>query len=53
MTVLTIKQLSDEYYLSSDFNMLADKTKADYQYFLSVMLDTSVDGKKLSSTKLP
>jgi len=50
---MNIKTLTDEYYLSSDFNMLADKTKADYQYFLSVMLDTSVDGKKLSSTKLP
>jgi len=48
----TVQGLADEYLLSSDFNMLAEKTKADYQYFLSVMLDTSVDGKKLSSTKL-
>lgn len=53
MKTPTIEELLQEYYLSSDFNMLADKTKADYQYFLSVMLDTSVDGKKLSSTKLP
>jgi len=51
--IKNVTNLADEYYLSSDFNMLADKTKADYQYFLSVMLDTSVDGKKLSSTKLP
>ena len=50
---MQLKNLADEYYLSSDFSMLADKTKADYQYFLGVMLDTSVDGKKLSSTKLP
>jgi len=52
MTILTVKKLIDEYYLSSDFNMLADKTKVDYKYFLGVMLDTSVDTKKLSTTKL-
>ena len=46
MTILTVKKLIDEYYLSSDFNMLADKTKVDYKYFLGVMLDTSVDTKK-------
>ena len=48
----TIENLVDEYYLSSDFNMLADKTKVDYKYFLGVLLGTSVDSKKLSTTKL-
>ena len=50
--VKSITNLVDEYYLSSDFNMLADKTKVDYQYFLGVMLGTSVDTKKLSATQL-
>ena len=35
----TVQQLVDKYYTSNDFNMLRDRTKKDYQYFLSVMLD--------------
>ena len=50
--IKSLTNLVDDYYLSSDFNMLADKTKVDYKYFLGVMLDTSVDTKKLSTTKL-
>ena len=50
--IKSLTDLTNEYYLSSDFNMLADKTKVDYQYFLGVMLGTSVDTKKLSATQL-
>ena len=35
----TVQQLVDKYYTSNDFNMLRDRTKKDYQYFLSIMLD--------------
>ena len=35
----TVKHLVDKYYTSNDFKMLRDRTKKDYQYFLSVMLD--------------
>ena len=35
----TVKHLVDKYYNSNDFKMLRDRTKKDYQYFLSVMLD--------------
>ena len=35
----TVQQLVDKYYNSNDFKMLRDRTKKDYQYFLSVMLD--------------
>jgi len=35
----TVKQLVDKYYNSNDFKMLRSRTKKDYQYFLSVMLD--------------
>jgi integrase len=44
----TVQGLVDEYLLSSDFNMLSDKSKLDYQYFLNVMLDTKVDSKEMS-----
>ena len=48
----TVQGLSDEYLLSSDFNMLADKSKQDYQYFINVLLGTKLDGKTLSITYL-
>ena len=38
---MTINDIIEKYYLSSDFNMLADKTKADYRYFLSILSDTN------------
>ena len=44
---MTINDIIEKYYISSDFNMLADKTKADYRYFLSILSDTKVDTKKL------
>ena len=44
----TVQGLVDEYLLSSDFNMLSDKSKLDYQYFLNVMLETKVDSKEMS-----
>ena len=48
----TVLGLSQEYLISSDFNMLAEKSKQDYQYFIKNMLDTNVDGKALSRTYL-
>ena len=47
----TVQQLVDKYYTSNDFNMLRDRTKKDYQYFLGVMCDSFGDGNfdKLSS----
>jgi len=39
----TLSMLMDVYYKSSDFNMLKHKTKVDYQYFLSVLLESLGD----------
>jgi len=56
---MTHKQLTDlveDYYSSYDFKNLRDETKKQYKYFLGVMLDTEINGNKLSSldfTKLP
>jgi integrase len=44
MSRLTIEQLIDKYFLSSDYKQLADKTKATYKYSISVLCDTNVDG---------
>ncbi|ADW08400.1 phage integrase [Puniceispirillum phage HMO-2011] len=41
----TVGDLVQKYYTSNDFNMLRDRSKKDYQYFLSVMLDTFGDVK--------
>ena len=52
---MNLKELSEKYYLSSDFSSLADKTKVDYQYCCSRLLDTKVDGNlmaKMCLTKL-
>mgnify|MGYP003127959026 FL=1 len=38
-----LSSLVDEYYLSFDFNSLRKETKAQYQYFLGVLLDTKID----------
>ena len=35
----TVKHLVDKYYNSNDFKMLRSRTKKDYKYFLSIMLD--------------
>ena len=47
----TVQQLVDKYYTSNDYNMLRDKSKKDYQYFLTVMCDSfgDVDFDKLTS----
>ena len=47
----TVKHLVDKYYNSNDFKMLRSRTKKDYQYFLSVMLDDfgSVNFRELTS----
>ena len=45
---MNLKELSEKYYLSSDFNSLADKTKVDYQYCCSRLLDTKVDGNLMA-----
>ena len=47
----TVQQLVDKYYTSNDYNMLRDRTKKDYQYFLGVMCDSfgDVNFDKLSS----
>jgi hypothetical protein len=40
---MNINNLVDKYYLSNDFNMLAIKTKVDYQYCSGILLATKVD----------
>ena len=45
---MNLKELSKKYYLSSDFSSLADKTKVDYQYCCSRLLDTKVDGNLMA-----
>ena len=42
-----IKDLVQEYYKSSDYNVLRDKSKVDYKNFMNVMLTTKVDNKEL------
>ena len=49
---MQVKNLVDKYYLSSDFNMLTDKTKVDYSNCLSVMLNTKLDDKFIYTTKV-
>ena len=35
----TVDDLIQKYLVSNDFNMLRDKSKKDYRYFLGIMLD--------------
>ena len=51
MGYLTLKNLIKEYYLSFEFKSLRDETKQQYQYFLSVLLDTMLpdQDKKLGN----
>ena len=49
---MNINKLVDTYYLSSDFNMLTDKTKADYSNCLAIMLGTKVDNKSVCTTNV-
>tara|TARA_S200002703_G_scaffold159248_1_gene172040 strand:- start:1385 stop:2308 length:924 start_codon:yes stop_codon:yes gene_type:complete len=51
-----LTELVDDYYKSYDYRNLRDETKKQYQYFISVMLNTEVDGQFLSTfdyTSLP
>ncbi len=43
MAKITVKQLVDEYYKSSDYSMLAYKTKVDYSNCLDRMLNTKIN----------
>ena len=49
---MNINNLVDKYYLSNDFNTLADKTKVDYKYCFSILLSTEVDGKSMAGISL-
>ena len=39
----TVNDMVQKYYSSNDFNMLRDKSKKDYQYFLGIMTGTFGD----------
>ena len=49
---MTINDIIEKYYLSSDFNMLAEKSKRDYQYFLNIMLGTKINNKEIWAQRL-
>ena len=51
MAKITVKQLVDEYYKSSDYSMLAYKTKVDYSNCLDRMLNTKVNKNFICTTK--
>lgn len=44
-----VTNLVDDYYKSYDYRNLRDDTKRQYKYHISVMLNTEVDGVKLST----
>ena len=44
-----LTNLTDDYYKSYDYNNLRQQTKKQYKYFINVMLNTEVDGVKLST----
>jgi len=53
---MKLTRLVNDYYSSYDYRNLRDETKKQYEYFLGVMLNTEVDGEKLSTLnykKLP
>ena len=49
---MNLHDLVHKYYLSNDFNVLAEKTKHDYRYCAWTLLSTSVDNKSLMDIKL-
>jgi len=49
---MNLHDLVQKYYLSNDFNVLAEKTKHDYRYCAWTLLSTSVDNKSLMDIKL-
>jgi integrase len=46
---MKLTTLVDDYYKSYDYRNLRDDTKRQYKYHISVMLNTEVDGVKLST----
>ena len=46
---MSLHELVDDYYSSYDYRNLRDETKVQYKYFIGVMLNTEVDGEKLST----
>ena len=49
---MNINKLVDEYYLSSDYSMLAVKTKVDYSNCLAIMLGTKVNSTSICTTNV-
>jgi integrase len=47
----TVQQLVDKYYSSIDYKNLRDTTKSQYQYFMSIFLNTEVEGVMLSEVQ--
>ena len=52
MAKLTVEQLVDDYYKSSDYSMLAYKTKVDYSNCLDIMLNTKLNKHSICTTKV-
>ena len=52
MSKFTVQDVVNKYYKSSDFNMLGDKSKVDYQYCMKVMLATKIDSKKIGDISI-
>ena len=46
---MKLQKLIHDYTSSYDYKQLRDETKAQYKYFLNVMLETKVDGVQLFS----
>jgi len=44
---MKLTKLVDDYYSSYDYRNLRDETKKQYEYFINVMLNTTVEGKPL------
>jgi len=44
---MKLQKLVHDYFSSYDFKQLRDETKAQYKYFLNVMLSTEIEGKGL------
>jgi integrase len=52
MKIKNIESLSEEYYKSSDFKDLREKTKVDYKCCMNIMLNTKVDKYKLCQVRV-
>ena len=49
---MTLTDLSQEYFISNDYSILAHKTKQDYEYYIRVLLGTKVEGKCLAQMNM-